>query len=168
MSHIEWIPPQSGRTPPGSAWRLFPWLVAGAMGVVVAVNGGMIYAALTSFPGAASAGDFALSNHYDAVLETAQRDAALGWNIQAQADDRGHPVVTLLDRNGAPLHGATVVGSAARPLGAADTRSLVFQEVTPGSYVAEAVLPSHGQWELTLSASADGHDMAATRRVIVR
>jgi nitrogen fixation protein FixH len=168
MSHIEWIPPPSGRTPPRSAWRLFPWLVAAGMGIVVAVNAGMIYAALASFPGKASDGDFALSNRYDAVLDAAQREAALGWDLQARTDDTGRAVVVLLDRNGSPLRGATLAGAATRPLGALETQPLVFQETVAGSYEANMALPARGQWELSLSASADGHDMEMTRRVIVR
>jgi nitrogen fixation protein FixH len=45
------------------------------MGVVVAVNAGMIFAALASFPGKAGSDSFDLSNQYDAVLDHAQRAA---------------------------------------------------------------------------------------------
>ena len=46
------------------------------------VNAGMVYAALHSFPGEAGDEGFALSNHYDAVLEREQREAALGWTVR--------------------------------------------------------------------------------------
>lgn len=165
MSYIRWIPPPSaGR----SLWRFFPIGLVVAMTVVVAVNGGMIYAALHSFPGKAGDEGFELSNHYDAVLDRAQREVALGWTIAAWTDDAGRPVVTLTDRSNAPLQGASVAGLAARPLGADESQRLMFSEIAAGRYVASAALPAQGQWDLTLSASADGHDMAATRRVIVR
>ena len=51
----------------GAAWSL--------------VNAGLVYAALHSFPGKAGDEGFALSNHYDAVLEREQREAALGWTV---------------------------------------------------------------------------------------
>ena len=57
---------------------------------------------------------------------------------------------------------------AERPLGAPDTQALAFHETDGGRYVADAALLAPGQWDLTLSASAAGHDIAATRRVIVR
>ncbi len=41
----------SATMPPKSAWRFFPWFVAGAMAVVVAVNLGMAYLAIQTFPG---------------------------------------------------------------------------------------------------------------------
>jgi nitrogen fixation protein FixH len=165
MSYIRWIPSPS---PGGSLWRFFPIGVIAAMGVVVAVNGGMVYVALHGFPGQAGEEDFALSNHYDAVLERVQREAALGWTLSAQADDTGRPVVTLVDRNRAPLRGASVTGFAERPLGAPQTQQLMFRETAAGRYVGSMALPKPGQWDLTLSASADGHAVAATRRVIVR
>jgi nitrogen fixation protein FixH len=166
MSYIRWIP--ASPSPRGSAWRLFPWLATAAMSVVVVVNAGMIYAALASFPGKAGNEGFELSNQYDAVLDHAQRMAELGWTMRAQADAAGTPEVTLTDRDGAPLTGATVAAAAERPLGDPATRRLAFHEGTAGRYVADAALPLPGQWDLTLSASADGHTMAATRRIVVR
>ena len=91
----------------------------------------------------------------------------MGGRVVAVTDAAGRPEVTLTDRNGAPLNGASVAASAERPLGAPEQRALAFREATPGHYVASAALPTPGQWELTLSASFGGHDMAATRRVIV-
>jgi nitrogen fixation protein FixH len=170
MSHIDWMPSPSDRTPQRgpSRWRFFPAAVAVAMGVVVAVNGGLIFAALHSFPGKVGSEGFALSNHYDAVLDREQRDAALGWTVQARTDETGRPVVTLTDRDGAPLRGAAVTATAERPLGAAATQVLAFREIADGRYLADAVLTAPGQWDLSVSAYAGEHDVAATRRIIVR
>ena len=166
MSYIKWIPhPAPQRSSP---WRWFPWALAVAMGVVVAVNMGMVYAALHSFPGKAGDNEFELSNRYDRVLEQVQREAALGWTVQAQPDAAGRPVVTLTDRNGAPLSGARLAGTAERPLGTAEARRLAFHESVAGHYVADTALPLAGQWDLLLSASAQGHDIATTRRIVVR
>jgi nitrogen fixation protein FixH len=140
--------------------------VAG-LGLVVVVNAGMVYAALHSFPGKAGGEDFALSNRYDAGLEREQREMALGWTVVAEADAQGMPEIRLTGRDGSPLHGASVAASAERPLGAPERRALAFHETDAGRYVGDVALPAPGQWELTLSASFGGHDMAATRRVIV-
>lgn len=166
MSYIDWKSPES---PAQSCWRYFPLAVIAGMGVVVAVNAGMVYAALHSFPGAAQGDEgFALSNHYDAVLDRAGHEAALGWTVNAQTDDAGHPVVTLADRNGAALAAASITAMAERPLGAPHTQSLTFRNLGSGHYIADAALPASGQWELTVSASNQSHDLAVTRRVIVR
>jgi nitrogen fixation protein FixH len=169
MSHIDWIPPPSNNAPGQgrSLWRLFPLAVVVALGMVVAVNGGLVYAAWHSFPGKTGDEGFALSNHYDAVLDEERRIAALGWAVKARADEAGRPVVTLTERDGSPLRGATVTASAERPLGAPETHRLVFHENAAGRYVADVALAPSGQWDLTLSASTGVHDMAVTRRVIV-
>jgi nitrogen fixation protein FixH len=170
MSHIDWIPPPSNNTPRQgrSLWRLFPLAVVVAMGVVVAVNGGLVYAALHSFPGKTGDEGFALSNHYDAVLAEAQREAALGWTVQARADEAGRPVVTLTERDGSPLRGATVTASAERPLGAPETHRLAFHESAAGRYEGDVALTPSGQWDIAVSASTGVHKVTATRRVIVR
>jgi nitrogen fixation protein FixH len=151
-----------------SLWRFFPLAVVAGLGLVVLINAGLVYAALHSFPGKAGDEDFALSNRYDAVLEREQHEALLGWNLLAQTDAAGTPEIRLIDRGGSPLRGASVAASAERPLGAPERRTLVFREIATGRYVADAPLPITGQWELTVSASLGGHDIAATRRVIVR
>ena len=150
-----------------SLWRFFPGAIVAGIGLVVVVNAGMVYAALHSFPGKAGDEDFALSNRYDAVLARQQREASLGWALSVQTDAAGRPVVSLTGRDGSPLGGASVAASVERPLGASEAQVVVFRETEGGRYVADAVLPAQGQWELTLSVSHSGRGMAATRRVIV-
>ena len=166
MSYMKWIPVPG--SPKASSWQWFPWAVVAAMSVVVAVNMGMVYAALHSFPGKAGDEDFELSNHYNQILDRVEREAALGWAIQATPDTLGRPVVVLTDRNGAPLSGVRLVGTAERPLGATEQRRLAFHEVASGRYTTDTALPLAGQWDLMLSASAQGHEIATTRRVVVR
>jgi nitrogen fixation protein FixH len=165
MSYIRWIPPSSASG--HSLWRFFPIAVIAAMALVVAVNAGLVFAAVHSFPGKAGSEGFALSNHYDAVLNQAEREATLGWTLQAHTDDAGRPFLVATDRNGAPLRGMQVTALVSRPLGEPDERRVAFQETQAGRYVADTVLPAPGQWELTLSASLGSEAMAATRRVIV-
>ena len=97
----------------------------------------MIFAALASFPGKTGNDGFDLSNQYDAVLEHAQRAAELGWTMLARSDGTGRPEVTLTDRQGSPLTGASVAAAAERPLGAPETQRLAFHETDAGRYVAD-------------------------------
>ncbi len=151
----------------GSVWRWFPWALAASMGVVVAVNIAMVSFALHTFPGQAGSDGFDLSNHYDQVLEKVQQQAALGWEVRLLPGDAGRPVLVLTDRSGAPLRDAQVQATAERPLGPPETTHLVFRDAGRGRYVADAALTMPGQWELQLSASAQGHTIAATRRMVV-
>ncbi len=151
----------------GSAWQWFPWALVAAMSVVVAVNIAMVSFALHTFPGQAGSDGFDLSNHYDQVLQRLRQEAALGWNVRLLPGDAGRPVLVLTDRSGAPLRDAQVQATAERPLGPPQTTHLVFHDEGTGRYVADAALTMPGQWELQLSASAQGHTIAATRRVVV-
>jgi nitrogen fixation protein FixH len=150
-----------------SPWRWFPVALMAGLGAVVLVNAGMVFAALRSFPGKAGSEDFELSNRYDTVLQRSEHDAALGWIILASTDRARVPVVVLTERDGTPLRGAALAGVAGRPLGPAETQHLAFHELAAGRYVADAVLPEQGQWELTLSVASGGKQIAATRRVVV-
>jgi nitrogen fixation protein FixH len=134
---------------------------------VIVVNFGMAWTALKTFPGVATHDVFDRSNTYDLVLRAAAREAALGWSLQADLLE-GRPVVTLTGRDGQPVTGVRLEGSAHRPLGADDALDLVFQPFAPGRFVADQALGEPGQWDLRLVASQDGRILHATRRVVVR
>ncbi len=137
------------------------------MGMVFAVNAYMVYDALSTFPGAAGQDGFDLSNAYKRVLATAQQQAALGWHIEAEVTDVHYPRLLLTGRDGAPLAAAAIDAQAERPVGPADTTTLVFQPTGNGWYQADKTLFS-GQWDIMLTLRADGRLYSATRRVVVK
>lgn len=160
----------SGQSPHGavrtSAWRYFPWILAAVMAVVMAVNFGMMYEALHTFPGTATQTMFDDSNHYDKVLEAARREAALGWSLTVETAGPRLAVV-LHTRDGGMLEGARVEAMAQRPLGTEPGRRLRFRATSPGRYVADAALNEEGQWDLLLAVSAGGQNYRATRRIVL-
>jgi nitrogen fixation protein FixH len=109
-----------------------------------------------------------LSNHYNAVLDRVKQEAALGWEVRAEADGSGHPVVVMTDRLGNALAGAGIEATALRPLGNAHTTDVRFSESAPGRYVGGVALDVQGLWELQLSATSGGREFSATRRIMVR
>jgi len=149
-------------------WRFFPWFIAGGMAIVVAVNFGMAYTALHTFPGNAGGDGFDLSNHYDVILERMRQQAALGWDARAEVDPAGRPIVVLTDRSGGVVAGAGIEATAQRPLGDPRVTDVRFSEIAPGRYVSATVLDEKGQWDLQLSATAGGHEFSTTRRLVVR
>ena len=152
-----------------SAWRFFPWIIAAGMSVVIAVNVGMVTAALRTFPGQANGGSgFDLSNRYNAVIDRAKNQAALGWHIDAESNRFGRPVLALADRAGIALTRASIGATAQRPVGEALMTEIQFHETTPGHYVGDVSLPTPGQWDLLLTASAAGQDVTTTRRIVVK
>jgi nitrogen fixation protein FixH len=154
--------------PSRTLWRFFPWFVAVAMSMVIAVNGVMAYSALHTFPGNVGSDGFDLSNHYNAILERMKQEARLGWVVQAEVDRTGRPVVELTDRSGSPLAGVKIEATAQRPLGDRHLRQVQFTEVAAGHYRGDVAVDEKGQWELEIRATAKGQEFSATRRIMAR
>ena len=165
MSHIGRID-SPGATPVRTAWRYFPWYVAAAMSVVMVVNFGMTYLAVSGFPGLATTHGFSNSNGYDHVLAAAERQAALGWSVATVFEGR-RPVVTLAGRDGSALPDAVLTGAVERPVGPPDHTALAFRADGPGRFVAETEL-APGRWTLDLSVAADGAEYHTERRLVAK
>jgi nitrogen fixation protein FixH len=154
--------------PSRSLWLLFPWFIAAAMSVVIAVNCFMAWSALHTFPGNAGSDGFDLSNRYNAIIQRMKQEAGLGWGVAAQVDQAGHPVVVLTDRSGTALAGAEIEATAQRPLGDRHLRQVRFVEVTAGHYRGDVALDEKGQWQLEIWAIADGQEFSTTRRIMAQ
>ncbi len=150
-----------------SGWRFFPLAIVGGLGLVVAVNGAMIWQAVSTFPGKAGRDGFALSNRYNMVLQRQDDQAAIGWVVRASADAKGRAAMTLADTDGTPLTGAKIEAVAERPVGEARTTPLLFIDQGAGRYAADATLDAPGQWDISITARAGGRTMTVTRRVHV-
>lgn len=149
-----------------SAWRFFPGAVAVFLVTVVAVDGGMIWAAVHSFPGAADDHAFDTGNKYNEILANAERQAKLGWKLDVKVVSRDIQV-TLTDQNGAVLPGAAVEAIATHPVGPAEPTSLAFAPQGT-SYVAKSALPAPGRWDLGLTARVGEIKYRATRRIVIQ
>ena len=150
-----------------SPWRLYPLAFAGAMFLVFAVNAGMVWTALTTFPGAASENGFDESNVYNAVMADAARQKALGWRITTAMRD-GRAEITLRDRDGHGLSGANITAEAHRPLGPKNTTPLSFLPAGEGVYLARMALALSGQWDVALSIARGDQTVRLTRRLLAQ
>lgn len=153
------------RSGAGFGWNRFPHYLIAAMLVVVAVNVRFITIAVRSFPGEVTKQDFETSNHYDAVLERAAAQAALGYKIALRAEP-GQLVLALRDRAGAAVGGAAISATIRRPLGDPDRQALHFAEIAPGQYRAAAA-PGSGQWDVDLVIGAGTNRLVRTERVVL-
>ena len=155
-----------------SAW--IPWAFVAFMGVVVAVNGVMVYFALATFTGTTIDRAYERGRLYNEVLAEAERQAAFGWRFELGWAPSGDPlsgriVVAATDRRGAPLEGLAIEGKALRPLGRPAPIPLALVQTGSGRYAAEVALDGAGQWEVRLAArrGADG-PVEFRERIIVR
>jgi len=146
--------------------RWIPWAFAGAMLLVVAVNLGMVWAALTTFTGVTVSRAYERGRAYDQVLDEAARQRALGWQAQV-ALDGGALRVVVRDRDGQPVSGA-IQGVLRRPLEGTDL-PLQLAASAPGAWAATIAAPQPGQWEARLTLTGPGGQHFDIRqRVMVR
>lgn len=162
------VPPAPGPVPTrlAGAWRYFPWAIGGALGVVVLVNVGMAVMAHRSAPGLAVQGSFATSNAYGAIQQEARRMAGLGWSLDV-ALPNATLQVRLAGAGGAPLPGAALRATAARPVGGDPPVAVEMLPGGDGVFTAAAPLPGQGQWDITFVATSEGRSFRHTRRVLV-
>ncbi len=148
-----------------SAWRLYPWAILGALGLVIVVNLFMAYQALHTFPGVSVHNEFDHSNSYDAVLSAQARQNALNWRVVTSVDETSHVVVKLEGAGGSPLRGAAVHGVANRVMGPDHTTRLACVAVAPGRYRSATPLTMPGQWSLALFVRHGSNLYRASRRL---
>lgn len=147
--------------PRRSAW--IPWVFVGAMLLVVAVNGIMIFAAVDTFTGVTTGKAYDRGRAYNHVLAEAARQDALGWTGRATLAD-GVLRVAVQDSDGRPVAGR-LEGVLRRPLEGTEL-PLAAEPVAPGEWLAPVELRA-GQWEARLRlTSLDGRHLDIRQRVV--
>ena len=128
-------------------WLVFPAMFA----VVLTANAVLVYFAMASWPGLAFENPSELGRKFNQVLQAEEKESGLGWKFAVRyADDS--IVVAVSDASGAPLTGAALSATLARPLGQIADRPLALQAQAPGVYRAPIVLGAPGQWEVRVAA----------------
>ena len=128
--------------------RWIPWAFAGFLLLVVAVNGVMIYFAVSTFTGVTVQRSYERGRGYDAVLAEAARQDALGWRAAVRFEG-GALLVAATDRDGRAIPGR-IEGVLLRPLEGAEV-PLTFTPRGSGRWAAEVAALQRGQWEARLT-----------------
>ncbi len=145
--------------------RWIPWVFVGGMLLVVVVNAGLIYAALSTFGGVYTASSYDRGRAYNQVLQEAARQDALGWTARVALDGR-FLAVAAAARDGTPA-GTAIEGVLGRPL-TREQLPLGFVAAGQGRFLAElpADLPS-GQWEARLTLRGTGGERLEIRQRVI-
>ena len=141
--------------PVGARGSWIPWLFVAFFAVVVAVNGAMIWLALSSWTGLAANQSYDKGLQYNRNLAAAQRQVALGWRPRLTArlvpGAGAEAELLLLDAAGRPVPDAQVVASFERPTSDAADFRVVMPEASTGDYRASFELPLIGAWNAHLT-----------------
>jgi nitrogen fixation protein FixH len=148
--------------PRRSLW--IPWIFVGGMLLVVVVNGGLIFAALSTFTGVTVGRSFDRGRTYNHVLQAAARQEALGWQAAVRWE-AGLLHVSMRDREGLPVEGEWE-GVLLRPLQGLE-HPLDFHAAGRAANLAEAQPELPGLWEARLRFLGRGGEAFEVRRRII-
>ena len=126
-------------------------VLVGGFGIVIAVNFYMASVAVGGFSGVVVENSYVASQKFNTWLDESQAQDELGWSLELDRDGEGRLFATA---KGVPA-GAQVTATLRRPLGAHETRDLVFASQGDGRYISETAIPD-GRWIARVSiASGD-------------
>ena len=155
-----------------STYRWIPWAIAGALGIVVIVNGALAYFAVTSSTGLVTEHPFEAGNDYNRVLAAAAAEDALGWHgtlgYAATGAGAGEIAVELADRAGQKLSGLAVTAVVTRPIEPLPETDLTLVEADAGRYRSPVALTRLGQWQVHVAARRGSDVFEFTQRIIVK
>jgi nitrogen fixation protein FixH len=145
--------------------RWIPWVFAGGMMVVVAVNAVLITTALGTFPGLVVQRPYDRGIAYNDELRQSRAQATLGWKVSPRYES-GRLAVGIADASGLLVPGLDVRATLSRPVGGeAQVDAALTREAE--AYAASIALPRRGQWDLRIVASGAAGDFRATYRIVV-
>ena len=127
-------------------------------GVVIAVNVLMARLATQTFSGVVVDNSYVASQHYNAWLDEAAKEKALGWKAAVERRADGRLVVRFTGSDAAPVPDKAVLsGEAWHPLGRVADHDLVFEQQADHSYLSTKPL-ADGRWRLRFKLEGEGAD----------
>ena len=124
-------------------------------GVIFAVNGYMLFSAISTHTGVVSIEPYRKGLAYNERIADAERQNAIGWRDTADVDKTGEVAVRMAASDGTPLIGLQLTAVLGRPATARGDIPLTFKEITPGNYVTSVGPLEAGTWIITLEAYRD-------------
>jgi nitrogen fixation protein FixH len=160
------------RSGPGRWDRWIPWTFVAFLAVVLAANGTMIGMAFLTWPGLETADAYRKGIAYNAALEAAREQAALGWEVDlafvpAGAGPHGRLELRLVDMLGQPIERAVVHADLTRPTQSGHDFATPLEPAAAGVYAKTLAFPLPGIWDVRVQAEHRGRTYGTTRRVVV-
>jgi nitrogen fixation protein FixH len=143
-----------------------------SFGIVFAVNGYMVKAAISTFGGVETQSSYKAGQQFEHEVAIAERQAALHWQVGGKLtrDKAGEAVlnVTVRDAKGAPVTGLTALARLAHPADERLDHIVVLHRIGAGEFHGAAQAKA-GQWELMIDLDRGGQRVFRSRsRVSLR
>ncbi|MDR3518407.1 MAG: FixH family protein [Azospirillaceae bacterium] len=132
----------------------------------------LAYLSLGTWTGLTSQHAYDEGNNYNKALEGAEAVAARGWQVTigftAGTGQTGQLVVSLKDRQGAPLTGATVSATFLRPTSEGHDVTVTLDDSDgSGRYSSDVTLPLAGVYDVHVAAQHPAGDYQGSKRIWV-
>jgi nitrogen fixation protein FixH len=134
------------------------WHVLGVFlaffGIVFAVNGALIYKAISTHTGLVANEPYRKGLAYNERIGADERQARLNWTETLEVGRDGHVTLALAERDGRAVRGLKVEGVLGRPATNRFDVKLALAETAPGRYEAQTAAIAEGSWLITLEVRA--------------
>lgn len=119
---------------------------------IFAVNGVLVYEAISTHTGLVSQEPYRKGLHYNSRIEADARQRELGWQDTVQIEPNGDITVRMLDSLGGPVGDLQLVGYVGRPSTTHHDIKFALTETQPGHYSANVGALEGGAWMIVLDA----------------
>lgn len=126
-------------------------------GIIFAVNGVLLYQALSTHSGLVAQEPYRKGLAYNARIAADERQASLQWSAEVEVVAEGRVALGLVDAQLQPVAGRTVAAVLGRPTSNRHDLRLSLVERSPGQYVAQVGRIDAGAWliDVEIRDSAD-------------
>jgi len=150
--------------------RWIPWYFFGFFVLLVLVLVPMCVIAVRTNTGTVTDNPYEKGLAYNKSIAADAQQKSLNWhgNLTLIADEgKLHIDFLLNDAAGKPLDKADVAVWLVRPTQGGMDQKLVMKPEGDGDYHVEIPVPQSGQWEARVSATLDGQNYQASKRVVL-
>lgn len=133
--------------------RMVLLAMVGFFAIITAVDGVMMYLAISTFGGIDESDAYRKGLKYNTRIEAENAQKKLGWtDVIALSESGDKLIVTIKNRDGAPVEGLSVEAKIERPTTNIYDKTLALTEIGGGRY--ETVVPGllKGGWNVDVSA----------------
>jgi nitrogen fixation protein FixH len=153
-----------------TGWRVLLYLV-GFFGVIMGVNGVLIYEALSTLSGVDTDSAYQAGRMYERDVAMAKAQDGRHWRVDAKvtpSPDGARLDVVALDAAGRPLGGLQASAVFERPPDRRLDRDVALAEDSAGRFHGGGAIAA-GQWDLVIELSRQGEQLFRSKnRVILK
>jgi len=159
----------SERGSPLTGWKVLLYLL-GFFGVIFAVNGVMIYEALSTLTGVDTDSAYQAGRMFEKDVEMAKAQDARRWRVDVRVTPspggERRLDVEARDATGEPLRDVVATAVFERPTDRRLDRSVSVAEDAPGHFDGSAEI-APGQWDLVIELSRQGDRLFRSKNRII-